>query len=177
MYSLHPNGFSLASAGLDCMVRLWDIRKFGSRKKESKDHSGPKVVAEYHAGRSVNSAFFSPSGSHLVATTQMNTLDMLHDCHLSKDMFKPTTRVNHDNMTGRWLTTFNANWHPSLDVFVVGSMQKPRAIEVFDGRGKKVRDFHGDALTAVASRCCFHPSTDKVVIVGGNSSGRVTVVR
>lgn len=107
----------------------------------------------------------------------MNTLDMLHDCHLSKDKLKPATRVKHDNMTGRWLTTFNANWHPSLDMFVVGSMQKPRMIEVFDGYGKKMRDFHGDALTAVASRCCFHPSTDKVVIVGGNSSGRVTVAR
>ncbi|KAI2497360.1 hypothetical protein MHU86_17125 [Fragilaria crotonensis] len=136
------------------------------------------VVAEYSAGRSVNSAFFSPSGSHMVATTQMNTLDMLHDCqHMSEDKFKPATRVKHDNLTGRWLTTFNANWHPHLDVFVVGSMLKPRVIEVFDCHGKKLRDIRGDVLTAVASRCCFHPSTDKVVIVGGNSSGRVTVVR
>jgi len=168
--SLHPDGFSLASAGLDCTVRLWDTRKFGCNDKKKTN-----CLASYHAGRSVNSAYFSPSGSQLVATTQMNTLDILNNFHLATDQIAPTTRVKHDNQTGRWLTTFQANWHPSLDVFVVGSMQRPRAIELFDSQGSKLRDIYGDALTAVASRCCFHPSTEKLIVVGGNSSGRVSI--
>ena len=176
--SLHSNGYSLASAGLDNMVRLWDIRQLGgNHHNERLEYEVPMAVAEYHAGRSVNSAFFSPSGSQLVATTQMNTLDMLNNFHLSTDQTKPTKRVKHDNQTGRWLTTFNANWHPTLDIFVVGSMQKPRAIEIFDAGGSKVRDVYGNGLTAVASRCCFHSSTEKLIVVGGNSSGRVCVVR
>lgn len=73
-----------------------------------------------------------------------------------------------------------AKWHPSMseECFVVGSMQQPRTVEVFGGNGGKLmRGIQGDALTAVVSRCCFHPSADKLIVVGGNSSGRVTVAR
>jgi hypothetical protein len=93
----------------------------------------------------------------------------------------PTTRFYHDNRTGRWLSTFMASYHPSLDIFCVGSMHKPRCIEVFDNSTSKcislVKSVTGDRLTAVNSRCCFHPRTDQIIIAGGNSSGRVTIVR
>ena len=70
-----------------------------------------------------------------------------------------------------------ATWHPSEDIFCVGSMRRPRALEVFDANGELLRAIQGDALTAVASRCCFHPRSDRLTVVGGNSSGRVTVLR
>jgi WD repeat-containing protein 76 len=129
----------------------------------SKGYKSPEVIAEHYVGKSINSAYFSPSGHHVLATTQMNTLDILDDFHLAKDKVKPRTRVKHDNMTGRWLSTFHAVWHPALDMFVVGSMQKPRAIELFDAQGSLLRNVSGDALTAVASRCCFHPRTDNLL--------------
>jgi hypothetical protein len=50
-------------------------------------------------------------------------------------------------------------------------------MEIFDGDGNLLRGVQGDALTAVVSRCCFHPSTEQLILFGGNSSGRVTVVR
>ena len=174
--SLHPNGHTLASAGLDCMVRLWDIRKLGDARKGHR--KGPTPLCTQYAKRSVNSAFFSPTGSTLLSTTMADSLDVTKDAHLAKKAtLEPTKRVKHNNQTGRWLTTFMARWHPSLDVFVVGSMQHPRTIEVFDNGGNELRAVQGDALSAVASRCCFHPSRDKIVLVGGNSSGRVTIVR
>jgi hypothetical protein len=40
---------------------------------------------------------------------------------------------------------------------------------------KILRVFRGDATTAVASRCCFHPNANKPSVAGGSSSGRVTV--
>ena len=174
--SLHPNGHTLASAGLDGSVRLWDIRKFrDNREGKAKD---PSPLTIQHAGKSVNSAFFSPSGSTLLSTTMANTLDITKDAHLVNDeILKATKRVHHDNRTGRWLTTFMAQWHPAIDIFVVGSMKRPRCIELFDSNGKELRSVQGDALTAVASRCCFHPSLNKLVVVGGNSSGRMTVLR
>jgi WD40 repeat protein len=153
------------------VVRVWDLRKFNSKTKKK---STP--VASYNGGRSINSAFFSPSGSHVVSTTQANKLDLLENLHTAKGTQQPIKSIRHDNMTGRWLTTFMAKWHPSLDIFCVGSMQRPRAMEVFSAAGDK-HAVTGEALTAVASRCCFHPSQEQLIVVGGNSSGRVTVVR
>jgi hypothetical protein len=137
-------------------------------------------VASYHCGKSVNSAFFSPTGTYAVATTMAHKLDIFTNLErASGSNSKPTKSLRHDNLTGRWLTTFMAVWHPTLDVFGVGSMQKPRAVEIFDPSRNVplVRAIQGDALTAVASRCAFHASTGRPVLVGGNSSGRVTIVR
>ncbi|KAL7490215.1 hypothetical protein ACHAW6_016208 [Cyclotella cf. meneghiniana] len=178
--SLHPNGYTMATAGLDTTVKLWDIRKMS--RTSNKIHKTP--IASQNAGKSINSAYFSPSGKRIVTTTMANTIDILEDAHLASGLItKPKTRIRHDNMTGRWLSTFMAKWHPSPstfsdECFVVGSMVHPRTIEVFSGdSGKVLRGIQGDALTAVASRCCFHPNADKLVVVGGNSSGRVTVAR
>ena len=174
-YSLHPNGHSIATAGLDCNVNIWDVRNM---KNSSKDQ-GPLVYQRN--SKSINSAFFSPSGKHLLTTTMADTLDIFTDAHTKKGLLsKPTHRIRHDNKTGRWLSTFMAQWHPSSnnDIFVVGSMQQPRTMQIFNGNdGKVLRDVRGDALTAVVSRCCFHPSSDQLISAGGNSSGRVTIAR
>lgn len=50
-------------------------------------------------------------------------------------------------------------------------------MEVFDAQGKILRAVEGDSLASVMSRTCFHPSTDKLIMVGGNSSGRVVAIR
>mmetsp|Transcript_30453 Transcript_30453/g.62778 ORF Transcript_30453/g.62778 Transcript_30453/m.62778 type:complete len:604 (+) Transcript_30453:193-2004(+) len=172
--SLHPNGYAMATAGLSTVIQLWDLRNMGT-----KSNKGHKPFAWQNAGKSINSAYFSPSGSRMVTTTMSNNLDILKDAHTSSGLIKvPEHRIRHDNMTGRWLSTFMACWHNlpicGEEVFLVGSMQKPRTIEIFSGRsGKVLHEIRGEALTAVASRCCFHPS--RLVVVGGNSSGRVTV--
>lgn len=150
-------------------------------KKSSSDKL-PKPLAWQSAGRSINSAFFSPSGAVLVTTTMSNRLEVLEDAHLASGLIKvpPNKSIKHDNQTGRWLSTFMARWHPGMsgrEIFVVGSMKQPRTIEIWGDDGKLLREIRGDALTAVASRCCFHPSANKLIVVGGNSSGRVTVAR
>lgn len=156
-------------------MKLWDIRQFQSNRKGKRQIP----LSTQQARKSVNSAFFSPTGSTLLSTTMSNTLDITRDAHLvSHTALQPTRRVQHDNHTGRWLSTFMAQWHPSLDIFCVGSMKKPREIEIFDSEGNILRAIQGEALTAVASRCCFHPCRDtKLVVIGGNSSGRVTIIR
>jgi WD repeat-containing protein 76 len=188
--SLHRDGYCLATAGLDRAVKLWDLRKMSSSAKKVTKPSDPKgaLLGEHDNKLSVNSAFFSPSGNYLLSTNMANTLNIYHKAHLQVSSsetskkkgveFQPAHVIRHDNRTGRWLTTFMAQWHPSVDVFCVGSMSKPRSIDVFDGASAEhLRAIQGDALSAVASRCCFHPSSDQVILVGGNSSGRVTVIR
>jgi hypothetical protein len=168
-------------------VKVWDLRKFQD-SRTAKRYKAPVPLAAYNATKSVNSAFVSPSGRFVVCTTMANRLDLLEDVHLASSSsggggnktpatLQASKRVVHDNMTGRWLSTFMAQWHPSLDVFCVGSMLKPRCVQIFDAHGTCLQSATGSAMTAVASRCCFHPSEDRITIVGGNSSGRVTVVR
>jgi WD repeat-containing protein 76 len=188
----------LISAGLDCCVKVWDIRKLGSSHYQNKGQRHipgtlPPLqpIVSYHGGKSVNSAFFSPTGQYMISTTQANRLDLFYNLHHqtssgtsstgtgSKKALSPSYSIRHNNQTGRWLTTLNAVWHPTLDMFVVGNVeQKPRTIEIFDGiHGMCLGSMTGDALTAVASRCAFHSNTSTFTVVGGNSSGRVSIVR
>ena len=183
--SLHRDGNTLASAGLDGTVRLWDIRKFGSRKaklsrpKNSTTKKPPQALSSLDVGYSISSSYFSPSGQTLLTTSFANRIDLIDNAHLqtNKRKLDITKSIKHNNNTGRWLSTFMATWHPSQDVFVVGSMNKPRCIEVYDNTGKLLRPIQGDALASVMSRCAFHPSTEELMIVGGNSSGRVVAIR
>lgn len=64
-----------------------------------------------------------------------------------------------------------------MDIFCCGSMNKPRCVEIFDAKGTLLRQVIGEALGSVMSRTCFHASTDKLIMVGGNSSGRMVVIR
>ena len=166
----------MISAGLDGMVKLWDLRRLSKTKQKSRL---PQPVAEYRSGRSINSAFFAPSGRYAVSTTMGNKLDVFENLHLSSNekLFRPAHSIPHNNRTGRWLSTFMARFHPSLDLFCVGSMQQPRRLEIFTPRQTPFLIQEVTGLTAVASRCCFHPSTERLMVVGGNSSGRVTIVR
>jgi WD40 repeat protein len=65
-------------------------------------------------------------------------------------------------------------WDPKRDdVFVVGSMKRPRQVEVWGSNGSSMAILTHELLNSVSSLNCFHPSENW--IVGGNSSGRVFV--
>ncbi len=158
----------------DGVVNIWDVRKFqGSPYKAGT----PKAIASHSIGLSVSSSFFSPSGDALLSTSFSNNLDLIGDPHKQKGDIKPAVQIPHNNQTGRWLSTFMACWHAKHNIFVCGSMKKPRCVEIFDEKGRLLREVSGDSLTAVASRCCFHPSTSRLTVIGGNSSGRLVVIR
>eukprot|EP00586_Coscinodiscus_wailesii_P002549 CAMPEP_0172483342 /NCGR_PEP_ID=MMETSP1066-20121228/10309_1 /TAXON_ID=671091 /ORGANISM="Coscinodiscus wailesii, Strain CCMP2513" /LENGTH=557 /DNA_ID=CAMNT_0013247161 /DNA_START=48 /DNA_END=1721 /DNA_ORIENTATION=+ len=164
--SQHPvDRHIIATAGLDETVKLFDLRL-------TKKALGQQVCA-----RSVNSAFFSPSGTYLLATTMADTLTVVKDGHLKSGTMKPDRVIRHDNRTGRWLTTFMAQWHPLHDIFVIGSMARPRRIEIFDPVKGLLRGVSGEGLSSVCSRCCFWKNEERMVVLGGNSSGRVSIIR
>jgi WD repeat-containing protein 76 len=194
--SLHPNGYALLSGGLDNTIALWDVRTMGNSLLKQK--KSPQPIATYDCGRSINSVYFSPSGTYAVSTTMANKIDIFDNVHLhlgnntkvSKkvdivNQMKPRTSIRHDNLTGRWLTTFQAIFHPQLDLFVVGSMRHPRCIELFNpstsgkisSGNELIRTVQGDGVTSVLSRLAFHPRTDQLIVCGGSSSGRVTIAR
>ncbi|OXB62825.1 hypothetical protein ASZ78_008043 [Callipepla squamata] len=83
--------------------------------------------------------------------------------------------IRHNNNTGRWLTRFRAVWDPKQEqCFVVGSMARPRQIEVFRDSGVLLHAFSSaECLGSVCSINALHPTRN--VLVGGNSSGRLHV--
>lgn len=77
--------------------------------------------------------------------------------------------------TGRWLTKLSAAWDPKLeDCFVVGSMMKPRRVQVFHESGQFQHSFmDSENLSTVLSVTAFHPTRN--ALLGGNASGRLHV--
>lgn len=171
----------LCSASLDRCCKIWDIRKMGSKRR-------PAPVATLLDHRSVNNAEFSPDGGCLLSAGQANCIRLYYDAHQLSGVVEDSgasRSIHHDNQTGRYLAVFHAKWDPkTTNSFVIGSMAKPRQVEVFSTAraesGKKaqctrIASLQGDELSSVQSRNCFHPRLDAVIC--GNASGRVHVFR
>ncbi|NWX91418.1 WDR76 protein, partial [Nothoprocta ornata] len=147
---VHPvqKQYFIAAGSLD--VCIYDVRYL--RPKGNK----PVSTLEGHT-KSAASAYFSPATGNRVVTVCADD------------------KLRHNNNTGRWLTRFRAIWDPKQeDCFVVGSMARPRQIEVFQDTGKLLHSFYNvDYLGSVCSINVVHPT--KNILVGGNSSGRLHV--
>ncbi|NXF45176.1 WDR76 protein, partial [Oceanites oceanicus] len=147
---VHPvnKQYFIAAGSVD--VCIYDVRYLKS--------NGNKPVSSLKGHtKSVASAYFSPVTGNRVVTVCADD------------------KLRHNNNTGRWLTRFRAVWDPKQeDCFVVGSMARPRQIEVFQDTGKLLHSFYNlDFLGSVCSINVVHPS--KNILVGGNSSGRLHV--
>ncbi|XP_074863421.1 WD repeat-containing protein 76 isoform X2 [Carettochelys insculpta] len=127
--------------------------------------------------RSVASAYFSPVTGNRVVTTCADDKLRVYDTSSLSSAIPVLTAVRHNNNTGRWLTRFRAIWDPKQeDCFVVGSMARPRQIEIFQATGEQLHSFYNeDYLGSVCSINAVHPT--KNILVGGNSSGRLHVFK
>ncbi|KAJ0409434.1 hypothetical protein P43SY_002324 [Pythium insidiosum] len=166
----HPNAeHCFATASLDRTVSLWDIRKL------SRSKNAPLVTMPHT--RSVNCAYFSPTGEHLVTVCQDDYNRVFETANLAKLPTTPTQRIPHNNQTGRWLTKLHAAWDPKRpSQYVVGCMQQPRRVQIFDATRKApIQELTSDWFASVHSINVFHPSLN--VIAGGNSSGRACLWR
>jgi WD40 repeat protein len=172
------NLFLTSCSGSEGEISLWDMRKCGN--KGSKVKSLATVTGHT---KSINAAYASPDGKYVISASQDNTLRLWKGWNDGKSTAANITaqRINHDNHTGRWLSTFRPVWdikHPHA--FVIGSMSKPRCVEVFtvDGKTEELGaavTLRSDPLASVCSRNAVHPTLD--IIAASNSSGRVHVLR
>ncbi|XP_033108047.1 WD repeat-containing protein 76-like isoform X2 [Anneissia japonica] len=169
--SIHPlkkNYFVTAST--DTTVALWDLRMLSNEGKN-------KPLSYLPHLKTVSSAFFSPVTGSQVLTTSVDDRLRIADFDMSGSTqgLNLKTTIRHNNHTGRWLSSFRAQWHPRLeDVFVVGSMDRPRRIELFSTDGTILHNYmEEEFLSSVCSVNAFHPSRN--ILIGGNSSGRVHV--
>eukprot|EP00106_Octopus_bimaculoides_P018408 XP_014785850.1 PREDICTED: WD repeat-containing protein 76-like [Octopus bimaculoides] len=156
------------TAGLDCTVSLWDLR--ATKKK-------PNKICSMSASRMVDSAYFSPlTGKYILSTAQDDRIRIYDSSKLSSSM--PCLHsISHNNQTGRWLTKFRATWHPCReDLFISGSMNRPRQIELINDEGKCMMVLHHpELINSVQSLNEFHPTINAVV--GANASGKLHVFK
>ncbi|NWU68287.1 WDR76 protein, partial [Pterocles burchelli] len=162
---VHPvnKQYFIAAGSVD--VGIYDVRYLKPSGNK------PVSVLKGHM-KSVASAYFSPvTGNRVVTVCADDKLRVM----LISLFFSLLFLCRHNNNTGRWLTRFRAIWDPKQeDCFVVGSMARPRQIEVFQDTGKLLHSFYNiDCLGSVCSINVVHPS--KNILVGGNSSGRLHV--
>ncbi|XP_010715970.1 WD repeat-containing protein 76 [Meleagris gallopavo] len=165
---VHPvdKQYFLAAGSVD--VRVYDVRWLR--------RSGNKAVSTLHGHtKSVASAYFSPTSGHRVVTVCADDKLRVYDTSSLSATSALLSTVRHNNNTGRWLTRFRAVWDPKQErCFVVGSMARPRQIEVFQDTGELLHAFcNPECLGSVCSINAFHPTRN--VLVGGNSSGRLHV--
>ncbi|XP_078097314.1 WD repeat-containing protein 76-like [Mustelus asterias] len=166
--SVHPVHRQYFVTAGDQSATIFDIRNL------KKSHN--KAVAHMNGHtKKVNSAVFSPITGNRVVTISMDDRIRIFDTSAIIPKIPVVASIAHNNYTGRWLTKFRAVWDPKRDdCFVVGSMARPRQIEVFHDTGSKVHEFRdADWLGSVCSINVMHPT--KNILVGGNSSGRLHV--
>nr|XP_039259939.1 WD repeat-containing protein 76-like [Styela clava] len=166
--SCHPlQKYYVSTSHRDGSVFIFDIRNISDMKCK------PVVTIQDHA-RSVSSAYFSPiSGKHLLTTSYDDRLRVFNTSIISQNAVELKGKCFHNNNTGRWLSSFRAAWHPaSDDVFVVGSMDRPRKIDIYDSSANYVFEVSDpELLGTVCSINCFHKTRN--IIAGGNSSGKI----
>ncbi|KFP87330.1 WD repeat-containing protein 76, partial [Apaloderma vittatum] len=153
---VHPvhKQYFLAAGSVD--VCIYDVRYLKSK--------GNKAVSSLTGHtKSVASAYFSPvTGNRVVTVCADDKLRVYDTTSLTSVALLSTIR-------------FRAIWDPKReDCFVVGSMARPRQIQVFRDTGTLLHSFwNADCLGSVCSINVLHPS--KNILVGGNSSGRLHV--
>ena len=147
-----------ASAGGTGHICVHDIRKAGPSWK-------PLQTLNEHK-KSINCAYVSPDGQYLVSVSQDNTIRTWANVFTTTPTTKTASSYSccvtqHDNHTGRWLTTFR----PAFDAkhgsaYAMGSMGRPRRIEVFVPSCSTSHGSSSTATTVNVSRVWHcHPCT------------------
>ncbi|KAK4982276.1 hypothetical protein LTR50_007791 [Elasticomyces elasticus] len=177
-FTLHPaHPHLLATASLDRMLKIWDLRKIGGRGEAR----APSLVGEHESRLSVSHAAFNSAGQ--VATASYDDTIKIHDfsdcarwkvgTSLTDEQMAPATIVPHNNQTGRWVTILRAQWQlqPSDGVqrFCIGNMN--RFVDIYTSKGQQLAQLGGEGITAVPSVAQFHQSMDWVA--AGTASGKL----
>ncbi|XP_067298115.1 WD repeat-containing protein 76 isoform X2 [Pseudorasbora parva] len=149
-------------------VNIYDVRHLKRRNS--------LAVCELNGHtRSVSSAFFSPLTGNRVLTTCMDNKIRVFNTSQMDGNTPVLNSITHNMQTGRWLSKLSAVWDPKLqEYFVIGSMDRPRRIQVYHESGRLLHTFRNmDHLTTVCSITAFHPKRN--ILLGGNSSGRLHI--
>ena len=182
----------IAAASNDRTVSLFDVRALRTLAetpvappKLADDDAGVAhtcAAARFGAheyGMACTDASFSPDGAYLAALSYDDTVsvwrtaDMCMPGGALRDPLAGGTSFAHNNKTGKWVTLFRAQWHPSRDVaphFALASME--RRAEIFAPDGRVLASLYDpEWVTAIPAVTAMHPLVP-ARLATGNGSGR-----
>lgn len=166
---IEPNFFCTSS--LDDTVCIWDGRKVF----ETGARSAYTPVKQFSQRRSVTSAYFHKNYSGKLVTTCYDDYLRFYDDILNPTVQQPKTIIRHNNQTGRWITTFKANWDNTQSgnpFFFIGDMEK--SVSIFDGdSGSLIHRLQDEYLTAQPAVNALHPLAN--MMASGTASGKICI--
>ncbi|XP_034535917.1 WD repeat-containing protein 76 isoform X2 [Notolabrus celidotus] len=166
--SVHPLQKQYFAVAESKIVSIYDSRCLKKTKS-------PAVSQLHGHSLSISSAYFSPCTGNRILTSCMDNSIRVYDTSSMTSRTPLLSSIRHDMHTGRWLSKLSAVWDPKQeDCFVVGSMSRPRRVQVFHESGQPQHSFVDDEnLNTVLSVTAFHPTRN--ALLGGNASGRLHV--
>ncbi|KAK5604914.1 hypothetical protein CRENBAI_006508 [Crenichthys baileyi] len=165
--SVHPLQMQYFAAAEGRTVSIYDSRYLKKTKSKAVSHLHGHALA-------ITSAYFSSWTGNRVLTSCMDNHIRVYDTSSLTAEPPLLKSISHDMHTGRWLSKISAVWDPKQDdCFVVGSMKRPRRVEVFHESGRLLHSFMDENVGTVLSVTAFHPTRN--ALLGGNSSGRMHV--
>ncbi|KAG7245407.1 hypothetical protein INR49_010858 [Caranx melampygus] len=148
----------LATASVDHMVKLWDLRNI--KDKNSFLHDMPH-------DRAVNSAYFNP-----LDCTKLLTTDQYDEIRVysSPDWSKPQHIIQHPHRQFQHLTPIKATWHPVYDLIVAGRYpddrvcpSDQRTIDIYDSNTAELAyQLHDPTVSGIKSINKFNPMGDVI---------------
>ncbi|GMH20589.1 hypothetical protein Nepgr_022430 [Nepenthes gracilis] len=149
------NASIMATSSTEGTAGVWDLRKMHVDK--------PKALKMVCHRRSVQSAYFSPSGNCLATTSFDNNVALLSGAN-----FEDISMIRHDNQTGRWISSFRAVWGWNDSYIYVGNMK--RGVDVLCTTQKRII-FTLQSQHASAIPCRFDAHPHKIGMLAGATSG------
>ncbi|XP_026149685.1 WD repeat-containing protein 76 [Mastacembelus armatus] len=165
--SVHPLQKQYFAVAESRVVSIYDSRCLKNKSQ---------AVSQLHGhSLSISSAYFSPCTGNRVLTCCMDNYIRIYDTSALMTNPPLQTSIRHNMQTGRWLSKISAVWDPKQeDCFVVGSLSRPRRVQVFHESGLLQHSFLDEKnLSTVLSITAFHPTRN--ALMGGNASGRIHV--
>ncbi|XP_059635356.1 uncharacterized protein LOC132277514 [Cornus florida] len=145
----------MATSSSDGTACIWDLRNIDADK--------PKPLKTIGHKRSVQSAYFSPSGSSLATTSFDDKVGLISGAN-----YEDISMIYHNNQTGRWISSFRAIWGWDDSYIYIGSMK--RGVDVISAAQRNiVATLESPHVSAIQCRFDAHPY--KVGMLAGATSG------
>ncbi|RDY03582.1 WD repeat-containing protein 76 [Mucuna pruriens] len=154
------NPHIVATSSSDGTACTWDLRYI--------DEDKLTALRTFTHERSVQSAYFSPSGHSLTTTSLDDTIGIYSGVNLEDEAV-----IYHNNQTGRWLSTFRAKWGWDDSYLFVGNMK--RGVDIVSAVQRKiVMTLESPHISAIPCRFDTH-SYEVGTLVGATSGGQVYI--
>lgn len=166
--SMHPTiDHWVLTASLDGHVKVFDTRMM---KLDEESNSYIPVQMVKYSNRIWNATFSPYTGSKIIVNSNENIIEIWSKFPNDTDFGqKPENviRINHNNQTGKWISSFKPMWNETEDKFIIGNLN--RGVEIFNENGECEEFLKHPELTTIPSLNMWKIGGDEIIT--GTASG------